>query len=881
MPFDRLISAVDRWAGQGKRSDVYAQIGEAAYRPKNMRWDKFVSPRELREIVQSADAIVAHAGMGTVLTALELGKPIIVMPRRGALNETRNDHQVATARQLGNQGLVTVAWDEHELVEQLETRMGQIRPVEKISRHASPALCQAVGEFIGKPRAGRVDGVICFGGVDWWYHNRGHYDIQMMREFSRRMPVLYVNSIGMRTPRLGEGKVFLNRVARKLKSWRQGFQHVREDFGVLSPFSIPKFHRTSWARKLLVEQVREAAAWMGIQHPLIWVACPPAAEVIDRIPSACVVYQRTDRYEHFQGVDVERIRGYDVALKQQADLTVFCSTSVYEDEAAECVAAAFVDHGVDYQHFALAGDREAGSEPADVTGIGRPRVGFVGGIDAQTFDPELFVKVASKMPECSFVLVGACSLPNGWCGLENVHSLGRKPYDQVADYMAACDVLIMPWNRSPWIKSCNPVKLKEYLAVARPVVSTPFDELNRYAGFVSIATDADEFVERVRQALEAPVEKAVMRRRVENETWAAKAADVIERLQVTGIEFRKVALEPELASSTSRETDQATAPIPAMASVTEDGVARVDSGAPVPRPSRGYWRPYHIVSACVLAFLGWWVTSDAWSDIFRLAAKDEESSHIWLVLPIAAWLVWVRKEQLLFSRRSGAFVGPLLVGLGWLSFSVGDVQLYQSLWHLGAILITVGCAISVLGSDVLRRFWPAFAVLLFLIPVPGILRQQIAGPMQTITAELTAVALQTIGQPVTLSGKVLVLNEVSVGIAEACNGLRMVFALVLVCFLYAFSSEFSTRTRVLIMLASPVVAVAVNVVRLVPTVCLYGYSDEKTATLFHDVSGWAMMPIALFGMIGVGSLFRWAFQPEQERRQDLPAVSQPTVAGRS
>jgi exosortase len=425
------------------------------------------------------------------------------------------------------------------------------------------------------------------------------------------------------------------------------------------------------------------------------------------------------------------------------------------------------------------------------------------------------------------------------------------------------------------------VKLKEYLAVARPVVSTPFDELKRYAGLVSVAADADEFAGKIREALETPVDKAMMRRRVENETWAEKSAAVIEDLQGAGVEFRKVMIEPEPTTTSAEKTDQTKALRPALASLSGDSAERHGAGVQPVATSRGYWRPRHIVGACLLAFLGWWVTSDAWSDIFRLAAKDEESSHIWLVLPIAAWLVWVRKEQLFLSRRSGTIAGPLLVGLGWLLFSVGDSQLFQSFWHLGAIMITVGCALAVLGSNVLWRFWPAFAVLVFLIPVPGIVRHQIASPMQTITAELTALVLQTVGQPVTLSGKVLVLNDVPVGIAEACNGVRMVFALVLVCFLYAFSTELSTRTRVLIMLASPIVAVAVNVARLVPTVCLYGYADEKTATLFHDVSGWAMMPIALFGMIGVGSLFRWAFRPDPETQHQLPSVPEPSVAGRT
>ena len=852
MPFDRLIEAVDQWAEKNRNIYVYAQIGDTQYEPRNIRWSKFVNPDQLRTLVQTADVVVSHAGMGTILTALQSGKPILVMPRRGTLRETRNDHQVATAKQLGSLDLVSVAWDEDELLGKLDTCLVDIAARQQISPYATGELCDAIASFIENPRASKpVDGVICFGGVDWWYHNRGHYDIQMMRELSRRMPVLYVNSIGMRTPTVGEGKVFFKRVARKLRSWGRGLKLVRENFGVLSPVSVPKFHQAGWAKALLAEQVWDAARWMGIQNPLVWVACPPAAEVVDRIPAAAMVYQRTDRFEHFPGVNAERISGYDEILKSGSDLTLFCSTSVYNDEHLECQKAAFVDHGVDYDAFAGA---SSGDVPEDVRAVPRPRIGFVGGIDAHTFDPDLFVNVAAAMPDCSFVLVGGCSLPKDWCALDNVHLLGRKPYEQVADYMAACDVLIMPWNRSPWIKACNPVKLKEYLAVGRPVVSTPFDELARYDGFVSVAEDAPGFVQAIRTALDSPPDATALRERVAQETWAAKASAVLESLQETGVHFR----QPVALLATDSEAPTAV-----------DTNERVQSGKGGHRETRTYWKKPILFAAGLLAIIGVWVTSDAWQDIFGIAARDEESSHIFIALPAALWLAWVRLEHAALARRTGTWIGPCMVALGWLLFAVGDVQLFQSMWHFGAIMIVAGCVVSVLGGEVLARLWPAFAVLVFLVPVPAILRAQIAPPMQTVTAQMTAFILQTLGEPVTLSGKVLIVNGISVGIAEACNGIRMVFALGLVCFFYAFYTELRAGTRLLIILASPLIAIAVNIIRLVPTVWLYGHAKVETAELFHDVLGWAMVPVALFGLIGVNTLLSWALKEDPILKESL------------
>jgi UDP-N-acetylglucosamine transferase subunit ALG13 len=147
MPFDRLIRAVDRWAVETGRQDVFAQIGDTTYRPRHIGHVDFLDSDEFRERVVRASAVVAHAGMGSILTALELGKPILVMPRRGDLQETRNDHQIATARQLERQGRVMVAYDEGELTQKLNL-LGETCPGQLIRPYASEELLSSIRQFI-------------------------------------------------------------------------------------------------------------------------------------------------------------------------------------------------------------------------------------------------------------------------------------------------------------------------------------------------------------------------------------------------------------------------------------------------------------------------------------------------------------------------------------------------------------------------------------------------------------------------------------------------------------------------------------------------------------------------------------------------------------
>lgn len=147
MPFDRMVRAIDAWAGDRGRSDVFAQIGDTGYRPRHLEWAARVDPGEFRKRLGEAEAVVSHAGMGTILTALELGTPILVMPRLGAKRETRNDHQVATAQCFRDLGRVAVAMDEKELPAALD-RLTELVRGPTIQARASPGLLGAVRGFI-------------------------------------------------------------------------------------------------------------------------------------------------------------------------------------------------------------------------------------------------------------------------------------------------------------------------------------------------------------------------------------------------------------------------------------------------------------------------------------------------------------------------------------------------------------------------------------------------------------------------------------------------------------------------------------------------------------------------------------------------------------
>lgn len=147
MPFDRLIRAVDDWAEHAGREDVFAQIGNGKYRPVNFSFVNTLAPAEFMRRMREASGIVAHAGTGTIIAALELGKPLLVMPRRAALGETRNDHQVPTAQRFAEAGCVLVAQDEDQLLARMD-ELESFRPRAMIEHQASIELIARLRSFI-------------------------------------------------------------------------------------------------------------------------------------------------------------------------------------------------------------------------------------------------------------------------------------------------------------------------------------------------------------------------------------------------------------------------------------------------------------------------------------------------------------------------------------------------------------------------------------------------------------------------------------------------------------------------------------------------------------------------------------------------------------
>lgn len=121
LPFDRLVRAVDRIAGE-LDEEIFGQIGEGIYLPVNFTWRRVVTPAEFDQKFREARVIISHAGIGSLLTARKHAKPIVFFPRRATLGEHRNDHQLETCSQFQKHPGVYVAYEEDDLQNYLSSK---------------------------------------------------------------------------------------------------------------------------------------------------------------------------------------------------------------------------------------------------------------------------------------------------------------------------------------------------------------------------------------------------------------------------------------------------------------------------------------------------------------------------------------------------------------------------------------------------------------------------------------------------------------------------------------------------------------------------------------------------------------------------------------
>jgi glycosyltransferase involved in cell wall biosynthesis len=351
----------------------------------------------------------------------------------------------------------------------------------------------------------------------------------LMRLLARDNRVLWVNSIGYRTP--GLNKADVGRLWRKLRAAREPLREVERNIFVLNPLAVPAYGlRAARAvnRWWLRRQVRSAMRKLGFARPINWVFNPAAAVLAGTLGEETLIYQCVDEYSAFSGVVAQAILDLEAELLRKSDLVVVSADKLYETKSRHNPRTAVVRHGVDFHHFRKALD-PATVVPPEVAALPRPVIGFFGLI-ADWVDVELMAEVAKRYPTGSLVVLGKATTDvSPLKVLPNVHLLGRKPYDQLPAYCKGFDVALNPFRINELTLNANPLKVREYLAAGLQVVSTNIPEV-AVLGTCRVADSREEFLRQVDEALKAPGPRAEVSETVRAEGWDARLREIERHL---------------------------------------------------------------------------------------------------------------------------------------------------------------------------------------------------------------------------------------------------------------------------------------------------------------------------------------------------------------
>jgi exosortase len=238
---------------------------------------------------------------------------------------------------------------------------------------------------------------------------------------------------------------------------------------------------------------------------------------------------------------------------------------------------------------------------------------------------------------------------------------------------------------------------------------------------------------------------------------------------------------------------------------------------------------------------------------------DANYTHGFLVPLFSGYLVWRQRARLgaLVPRGSALGLPVLLAGLG--ALLLGDLAAELFLSRASLIVVLAGLVLFHLGTAVFRVLLFPLAFLLFMVPLPAILFYAITFPLQSLAAEQAAWALDVLGVPVILDGNVIHLSQLTLGVTEACSGIRSLISLLGGAVAWAYLALPAGWMMMLFVASTVPITILANAGRVISTGLIgQWFGVEYASGFFHTFSGWAVFVFAFICLFAVHGGLRWA-----------------------
>ncbi len=381
---------------------------------------------------------------------------------------------------------------------------------------------------------------ILFATADWddpYWTNKQHC-AKSLAEMG--VMVLYVESVGLRSPKAGSSrdwKRLWNRLGKGMHSFFRGAIERAPGIYVLSPLVIPAAHRRpllTWINRYLLRwAIKRSTFGRGFKAPLIWTYHPFMLDEIEGMKNSGLLYHCVDDLAAVPGVDAQAFRAAEAQLIKRADIVFVTATTLLDMCRNHNQETHYLPNVVDAEHFGRA--FQDAPLPADLVEIPEPRLVYHGVLSDFKIDFELLLACAHRRPAWQWVLIGEeregqrSDLVAELAALPNVHCLGYRAYKILPDYLRGMQVGLLPTRLNDYTRGMFPMKYFEYLAAGLPVVSTRLPFTESILQGLAVGDDPDAFA----RAIEAQLKSGRLtvqqsREYVGENTWQCRTRKMLE-----------------------------------------------------------------------------------------------------------------------------------------------------------------------------------------------------------------------------------------------------------------------------------------------------------------------------------------------------------------
>lgn len=284
------------------------------------------------------------------------------------------------------------------------------------------------------------------------------------------------------------------------------------------------------------------------------------------------------------------------------------------------------------------------------------------------------------------------------------------------------------------------------------------------------------------------------------------------------------------------------------------------------------WQARAVASVLFVLMLAWLFADLLFSFVNRWATEPQYS-HGFLVPIMAIGLGWFLSDRIRSGQAHCSAWGFLWIVAGMILHVIGVYLFIEFADSLGLLACIVGGIVLIWGQRLTLGVWPAILFLVFMFPLPFRIERMLSAPLQLYGAEQSAWYIQLAGIPAVAKGSMILMGDHRLGVAEACSGMRMLTVFIAISAFTMIVTKRSVWEKLIILMSAIPIALICNIGRIVATALGHHYFGQKTADLiFHDLSGWLMMPAAMVLLYLLLKLLDWLFIPAPEAKDKLTTV---------